>query len=176
MLNTDDKPAPPHSRSACFTSAQVHQSRPTHKQPQPACRCANLSDFTDATYPSFILRMIFGSVERTRYAWRAAVDWGIRSGTNIKLGKRVEINVDLILRRSLRLGFDLAGLQVGVSNICQDVLLSLTCSRSLGEPPLASIRLAKLRADDRFLLAKASFMAAISANCRCETSSFGIVK
>ena len=51
-----------------------------------------------------------------------------------------------------------------------------TLSRILALPPLASILFAKLNAELRFLLEYANFIALANANCRCATSSLGIVK
>ena len=100
----------------------------------------------------------------------------MRCSANIKLGKLVELDVDLVLGAPLALRLDFLRLWFISMNEISRACTLLTCSNNFADPPLATILLAKLRAEEKFLLLKASFIAADRTSWRCATSSLGIVK
>lgn len=97
--------------------------------------------------------MVLRARERIRDACRTAVDRSVRGGTDVEFGKLVELDVHLVMRVALALGLDFPGLFYLVSIYLRMNEYTYgqgisTCSKSFAEPPLASIRLAKLRADE----------------------------
>ena len=111
--------------------------------------------------------MIFCSIIRAHDTRRTTVYRRVRRSANVEFGELVELNVNLILRTPLALRLYFLGLElIRIKNsqqmsLFQLVISILTCSSSFGEPPFASIRFAKLRADEKFLFVNASFIAAM---------------
>ena len=123
-----------------------------NEKTQATSGSSNLGHLADPAHGTLVLLLVFGAGERTGKARGAAVDGSIRGSTDVEFCKRIEFDFDLVLRVALALSFDFAGLIRVIMSVIIRALqgskrMELTCSRSLGEPPLASSLLAKLRAD-----------------------------
>ncbi len=120
---------------------------------------ANLAHLADPARAALVLCVVLGAIKRTLLVCRAAVDGGEAGRTDVKLGKLVKLNIDGVAGVAL-------ALRLGLPGLCRLVCIhqshnpyrvcihqshpkqsKRTVSMIRPEPPLASIRLAKLRAE-----------------------------
>lgn len=84
-----------------------------NRQPEPAAGRPNSADLANLAHRALVLRVILDTVEGTCRAGFSGVDRGVRCTADVKLAKRVKLNVDGVIGGALAHGFDLAGLQRG---------------------------------------------------------------
>ena len=80
------------------------------EQTQATGRRTDLSDIRYPVDSALVLGVVLGAGERIRHTRGTIVDRGVGSSTDVELGEGVEVNVNLVLRVTFALGFDLLGL------------------------------------------------------------------
>jgi hypothetical protein len=111
---------------------------------------ANFADLADCADGALELGVVLAAVEGARLKARAAVDGRVAGGTDFELGKLVELDLDGVVGVALALRLDLLCLFcVSVSSYTRIIgrLSKHTLSTILLAPPLAMMRLAKLKAE-----------------------------
>jgi hypothetical protein len=93
-----------------LSQLQVIIIRASGEQLQTAAVLANLANIANPAQGAFVLRVVLGAIKGTRFEWRSAVDGGVTSSTDLKLGELIELNLYSIVGVALTLRFCLLGL------------------------------------------------------------------
>lgn len=110
---------------------------------------ANLADLAHCAHHALVLAVVLGPVERTLLVRRTAVNRGVASRADLEFCELVKFDLYCIVWVALALGLGLSCLQLALVTDYDAVVnrIALTDSKILLAPPLARIRLAKLKAE-----------------------------
>jgi hypothetical protein len=85
---------------------------------------ANLANLAYSADGTLVLGVVLGAVKRALLECGAAVDGGVTRGTDVKLGKLIEFNVDRVVGVPLALRLHLLGLQTIWSELSPEYVVA----------------------------------------------------